>query len=105
MRFEDPEFEKRYDVYSDDQAEARVLLTPRFMERIGQLDKLSKCKSLELAFADDKLRLALRMSSDQFEFGSMSKSLVDKRQIEMVAEQICIIFDVVETLGLDKPED
>lgn len=37
VRLEDPRFEKRFEVYSDDQIEARALLTPAFMERFTAL--------------------------------------------------------------------
>ena len=37
VRLEHPEFEKRYDVRSTDQIEARALLTPAFMERFVEL--------------------------------------------------------------------
>lgn len=41
VRLEDPRFEQRYEVYSDDQVEARALLTPAFMERFMALAALS----------------------------------------------------------------
>ena len=41
VRLEDPRFEKRYEVYSTDQIEARALLTPAFMERFVALGTLS----------------------------------------------------------------
>ena len=37
VRLEDPHFERRYEVYSTDQIEARALLTPAFMERFMAL--------------------------------------------------------------------
>jgi len=37
VRLEDPRFEQRFEVYSDDQVEARALLTPAFMERFNAL--------------------------------------------------------------------
>lgn len=37
VRLEDPEFERRYEVYSNDEIEARALLTPAFMERFRAL--------------------------------------------------------------------
>jgi hypothetical protein len=40
VRLEDPRFEKRYEVYSSDQIEARALLTPAFMERFMALARL-----------------------------------------------------------------
>ena len=33
VKLEDPKFEKLFDVYGNDQIEARYLLTPSFMER------------------------------------------------------------------------
>jgi Protein of unknown function (DUF3137) len=41
VRLEDPRFEQRYEVYSNDQIEARALLTPAFMERFMALSSLS----------------------------------------------------------------
>lgn len=41
VRLEDPEFERRFEVYSNDQIEARALLTPAFMERFTSLAKSS----------------------------------------------------------------
>ena len=38
VRLEDPEFERRYQVYSTDQVGARALLTPAIMERIMELE-------------------------------------------------------------------
>jgi hypothetical protein len=37
VRLEDPRFEQRFEVYSNDQVEARALLTPAFMERFNAL--------------------------------------------------------------------
>ena len=37
VRLEDAAFEKKYEVYSSDQIEARALLTPAFMERFVAL--------------------------------------------------------------------
>jgi hypothetical protein len=37
VRLENPEFERRFEVYSDDQIEARALLTPAFMDRFTAL--------------------------------------------------------------------
>ena len=38
VRLEDPVFEDRFNVYSDDQVEARYILTPKIMNRIVELE-------------------------------------------------------------------
>ena len=37
VKLEDPNFEKMFEVYSDDQVESRYLLTVTFMERLKEL--------------------------------------------------------------------
>ncbi len=47
VKLEDPIFEKKFEVYSSDQVEARYLLTTSFMERILELSNL---------FSENKLK-------------------------------------------------
>ena len=104
VQLEDPEFEKRYDVYSDDQVEARFLLTPLFMERVKRLDELSGANRMQLAFAEEQLLLAFDMGIDQFEIGGIFSNINDKSRIDKMAEQLTILFEVVDGLSLDDAE-
>lgn len=65
---EDPEFMKMFDVYSDDQIEARYILTPSLMERIKELAKRTKGKYY-IAFTNNKISVANNSRTDNFEMG------------------------------------
>jgi Protein of unknown function (DUF3137) len=70
VRLEDPRFEGRFEAYSDDQIEARALLTPAFMERFMALASSSGGYSLPGALAEgNRLVVALpkRAGRDLFE--------------------------------------
>lgn len=100
IKLEDPRFEKLFEVYSSDQVEARYLLTPTFMERILDLAESFGQKSVELAFVDDHLLVSIRVTSDQFEGGGMFKSMDDKKRVETLIEELCNIYDIIDTLKL-----
>jgi hypothetical protein len=76
VRLEDPRFEGRFEVYSDDQIEARALLTPAFMERFMALATTGGAYSLPGALAEgNRLVVALpkRSGGDLFEAPSYWK--------------------------------
>lgn len=50
-----PEFEKKFEAYSTDQVEARVLLSPEFIEQIVELEKTMDGRGLRFAFVRNKL--------------------------------------------------
>lgn len=59
VKLEDPTFEKQFEVYSDDQVEARYLLTPAFMTRLMQLSEALGTDDLEAAFFGKQLMIKL----------------------------------------------
>jgi hypothetical protein len=66
IKLEDPEFERLFVVYSDDQIEARYLLSTSLMQRI--LDLRSKLgHPLYLSFANDRLYLAIPSNRNRLE--------------------------------------
>jgi hypothetical protein len=101
VTLEDTRFEKLFEVYSDDQVEARYLMTPTFMERVTALADSFGRKSVELAFVDDHLLVSIRVSSDQFEGGGMFRAMDDTQRIESLIAEICKIYDVIDTLQLN----
>ena len=52
VHLEDPEFEKLFVVYADDEVEARMILTPAMMRRLTELRK-SFSRDLMLSFNGD----------------------------------------------------
>lgn len=102
VKLEDLRFEKVFEVYSDDQIEARYLLTSAFMERMLKLRDLYEGKSIQFSFKDNKLLLAVPTSQDMFEANSFFGSNVNKAKIDIVFEQFYTIFSIVRILKLNQ---
>lgn len=100
VHLEDPRFEDAFEVYSSDQVEARYLLTPTFMERVLALAEKYRSGTLRLAFDGDRLLLSLDIRSDSFEAGSVFESAADPKRITSLVEDISLIYDLIDTLGL-----
>lgn len=101
VTLEDPAFERQFEVYSNDQVEARYLLQPRFMERLVSLaDRLDARKRMSLAFRGNRLLVALRTDADFFEGGGVLKDATDRQRADELLSEIQMIFDVVDVLDL-----
>lgn len=59
VKLEDPEFERQFEVYSDDQVEARYLLTPAFMVRLMNLSKTVGSQRIQAAFFGSRLLIMI----------------------------------------------
>lgn len=66
--FVDREFESRFEVYTDDQVEARTLISPDFMERLMMFQNDMRADNVECVFLGNQLHLALS-TKDNFRFG------------------------------------
>jgi hypothetical protein len=97
VALEDPIFEKKFDVYSDNQIEARYILTPAFMERIMSLNKMGK---IRCCFIDKQMIIALELNKDFLPELSLYE-VIDKERIRKLLDELQVIFDVINTLKLD----
>jgi len=100
ITLEDPRFEKLFEVWGSDQIEARYLLTPTFMERMVELASAIDSKRIEFCFMNNMLLVSAHVKKDQFEGGGLFTSVVDKRRVERLVNEICRVFDIVDTLQL-----
>lgn len=89
------ELEDNFTIYSNDQVEARALLTPDRMERLIALERHFKGGKLRGIFEGDHLTLALE-AKDQFEAGSIWKPLVDPDRFISALTEIGLVCDVVD---------
>ncbi|MDR2498142.1 MAG: DUF3137 domain-containing protein [Tannerellaceae bacterium] len=60
VKLEDPEFERRFAVYADDEIAARYILTPAMMQRITELHDRFR-REVMLSFSGDKFYFATSM--------------------------------------------
>lgn len=99
-RLEDPRFEERFEVYTDDQVESRYLLTPTFMERLVKVDEVFD-GGLEAAFDADKFLLRISSRRDWFEAEGETADLRDPTAIVSMVNDVSMLFDLVEDLNLN----
>ncbi|QSW90390.1 DUF3137 domain-containing protein [Flavobacterium endoglycinae] len=72
IMLEDPEFTKMFDVYADDQIEARYVLTPSTMQNIKDIAVKAK-GNLFLFFTNNKIIVANNNRENKFETGVTTK--------------------------------
>ena len=107
---EDPEFEKLYNVFSNDQIEARYLLTTAFMERIKNVREIFAYKACGESFPAsvccvfDKGHIILAISTFEnfFEVGNIGDTMMKKEIYEKVFYQMVSIFDLIYALKLEQ---
>ena len=102
IKLEDVVFEKQFEVFSDDQIEARYLLTTGFMDRMVRLRDTFNSKKMEFSFFENKLFVAVSTGKNMFETSSIFKSSTDYKSIEKVFDQFYAVFSIVDILKLDK---
>lgn len=100
--FEDTKFNSRFNVYTDNEMEARYLLTPKFMEKLLNLTTVFGTKNLRAEFRGDRLIIAIETKKDLFEMGSLFKSLKDPSSVKQLYNQFSSIEKLVKYLELNK---
>lgn len=100
VNLEDPEFEKYYDVYSNDQIEARYLLTTAFMNRMVELAKKGIGKNITLSFEHGNVNIAVGSAKDWFEL-PITKSANDIMVYRAIVLEIITILSIIDSLRLD----
>lgn len=126
VHVEDPEFDSNYNIYSDNQVEARYLITPSFIEKIKCMQLAFLVFSIDFAFKDEFLYLFLNgsdfalnqiktqkvvkknknkvVSSEEngfFEVGSIQTTLSDKEIFKDIFNELSSIFSLVDCLKLN----
>ena len=66
VKLEDPEFEREFVVYGDDQVEARYILTPALMQRLLEF-KRKAGRRVHFSFALSSVYIAIETRKDMFE--------------------------------------
>lgn len=102
VALEDVVFEKEFEAYSQNQIEARYLLTTAFMERMLKLKELYKGKSIQFSFQNSKVLIAIDTKENMFEPCSLLKTNLQQEQVYKVFEQFITIFSVIDMLKLNQ---
>lgn len=93
----DPGLERAFEVYSNDQVEARDLIHPVFMEALIELEAAFSGKGLKAAFSAGDLRITVATGA-LFEPGSMFKPLDDRTRVEAVVRDLASALGIVDAV-------
>ena len=97
---ESPEFEKKFEVYSDNQIEARYILTTVMLE---YMEKLQETFSLiEFSFFQQHVLIKIKTKKNTFECSNFFLSIIDKKRILKNFDEMYLLFTIITTLKLNQ---
>ena len=99
---EDVVFEKKFDVFTDDEVEARYLITPSFMERLNNMKTAFSADRVSCAFYDKYLLVGLHTSKDLFSICSLKEPVNDGKQFFTMFEEILSIIKLIDHFKLNQ---
>jgi len=99
IKLEDPEFEKHFVVYADDQIEARYILSTSLMRRITDYKKKTN-KKIHLSFVASKVFVAVSYKKNLLE-PRVFRTMLDFNVIKEYYEDLQLAISIVEELNLN----
>jgi len=99
---ESPEFEKKYEVYSDSQIEARYILTPVMLEYMLALK--NSFSDIEFSFFDNRLFMNIRIKENYFEASNFFTPITSRKNIQKIFTELYLLFSIVDTLKLNQKQ-
>ncbi|MGJ3249137.1 MAG: DUF3137 domain-containing protein [Elainellaceae cyanobacterium] len=99
IQLEDPEFERLFAVYGNDQIEARYILSTSLMRRLVELRKKVN-RDLYVAFVANQIYIAIRSHKDLFE-PRIFRSVLDFAPAQEYFETLQMMIGIVEDLNLN----
>ncbi len=99
VKLENPQFEKKFVVYSNNQVEARYILTPALMQRIMDFKEKSK-KNIRLSFIHSCVFIAIENNKNMFE-PRIFKTLLSFEPMEEYYNDLTLAIGIVDDLNLN----
>lgn len=101
VSLEDPEFNKMFHIFTQDQVEARYILTTAFMERFKNLKATYKTNHIRASFLDNSVLIAMDCNRDLFKLGDLRKPIDDSVEFQEFFEEFVAVLSLIEILNLD----
>ncbi|HIP30518.1 MAG TPA: DUF3137 domain-containing protein [Sulfurospirillum arcachonense] len=99
VKMDSPEFEKEFVVYSDDQIEARYILSHSLMDSILKYKKLVG-KNISISFVGSNIYIAIGFKQKLFE-PKIYKKVTSFDEVRFYFEILSLTSDIVKHLNLD----
>jgi hypothetical protein len=100
INLENPEFEKYFEVYGDDQVTSRYILSTSLMERITRFRKETK-KSIALSFVDSLMYIAIPYNRNLFE-PRLFRSILSFKPMGEYFHDLNLALGVIEDMNLNR---
>lgn len=96
----DPEFEKVFDVYTNDQVEARYLIDPVMIERLKGLQEEYDGSGMTAAFYENKMLVLIQSTHNYFEPADITVPAADPASILIMKREVGEILSLIDRLSL-----
>ncbi len=100
----DPEFENIFDVYTNDQVEARYLVDPAIMEKLKALYEHYNGKGISAAYYNDKFLILIASRDNHFEPPDIYTPATNPKGLEDLKKEIEDVLDIGDHLELYDPK-
>jgi len=100
VKMDNIEFEKAFVIYSNDQIEARYILSHALMQRILEYKKLVG-RNIYISFTKSKIYVAIRFNTKLFE-PKIYKKITNFEEVSFYFKVISMTVDIIKYLNLDK---
>lgn len=101
VTFEDVEFNKRFDVYAEDEHDAFYVLTPAFMQKIKTIEQANE-GGMILGIIDQKVHILFHTNENALEPPIVGK--ITDQTTESIREELFQIVDLIDALDLIEKE-
>ena len=102
VKLESTDFNKKFNITSSDQVEARYLITPSFMERLLKLETAFNADTVNCSFRENSVMFALGTNKNLFELGSLYIKAENPKSIQNFYNEFSSIIKMIEYFKLDE---
>ncbi len=101
----DPEFEHLFDVFTNDQVEARYLIDPLIVENLKALYREYNGNKMMASFYDDQFLVLIGSDVNHFEPAAIQTPATDEDSLLAMKREIAQIMSIVDRLSLFDPRN
>lgn len=94
----DPAFEKQFDVYTNDQVEARYLIHPVMIEKIKAIRESYEADAVMVAYMDRRLLLLLRSKKNHFEPADIAIPATDPASVISMKHEVQQVMNLIDQM-------
>lgn len=94
----DPQFEKVFDVFTNDQVEARYLVDPTMIENLKTMRDVYNAESFSAAYFNNQILVMLPSRHNYFEPANIGVPATDPQTIVSMKEELALVLNLVDYL-------